>query len=103
MIILRNPLSFYELIVRHHLKLPTSPSDAQRVRKASCKPSSFWGEFDFTDSDEKRLGEHLSTIYDGKITAPFISNFALRFLRIAQRNSIPEEEVVAKKGNVEYE
>ena len=87
------PPSFYELITQHHLKLPTSLSGARRVQKASCSPSSFWGEFDFTDSDERKLREHLSTIYDGRITAPFISNFALRFLRISQENSMFENEV----------
>lgn len=84
---LTNPLSFYDLIALHHLELPTSLSEARKVQKESCKPSSFW-EFDFTDSDEKKLREHLERIYEGKITAPFISNFALRFLRISQRNSI---------------
>ncbi|MBP1309079.1 hypothetical protein JOD82_002099 [Paenibacillus sp. 1182] len=90
MSIVTKPLSFYDLITLHHLKLPTSLSDARRVQKESCYPSSFWGEFDFTDSDERKLREHLSTIYDGKITATFISNFALRFLNISQRNNIIE-------------
>lgn len=97
MTIVTNPLSFYELITRHHLKLPTSLSDARRVQKASCNPSSFWGEFDFTDSDQRQLREHLSTIYDGKITAPFISNFALRFLSIAQMDSILEEDTTTNE------
>ncbi|AKA44342.1 hypothetical protein [Paenibacillus polymyxa] len=83
-------LSFYDLITLHNLKLPTSLSDARKVQKESCYPSSFWGAFDFTDSDERKLREHLSTIYVGKITDTFISNFALRFLRISQKNSIFE-------------
>ncbi|WP_438495465.1 hypothetical protein [Paenibacillus sp. IHBB 3054] len=85
--IITNPLSFYELITRHHLKLPTSLSDARRVQKASCNPSSFWGEFDFTDSDERKLRMHLESIYEGEIKANFIPNFALRFLNISQSNS----------------
>ncbi|MDF1494977.1 hypothetical protein [Caproiciproducens sp. CPB-2] len=89
--ILTNRLSFYELIERQHLRLPTSLCDARKVQKASCKPSSFWGEFDFTDSDERKLRKHLESLYDGRINTPFVSNFALRFLRIAQTNSTLEE------------
>lgn len=85
---LRIPLSFFELIERHSLTLPTSLSDARRIQKASCNASSFWGEFDFTDSDERKLRVHLENIYEGGIKTSFISNFALRFLNISQSNSL---------------
>ncbi|MFD2114358.1 hypothetical protein ACFSTH_00760 [Paenibacillus yanchengensis] len=84
--ILTNPLSFYDLIERHQLALPTCLSEARKLQKESCKPSSSWGEFDFTDSDERRLRVHLQNIYDGEIKNSFISNFALRFLNMSQPN-----------------
>ncbi|WP_312648617.1 hypothetical protein [Aminipila sp.] len=91
MIIVRNAPSFYDLITEQHLQLPTTLTGARRVaRWGSCRPTSYW-QYDFTGLDEEKLGKHLSTIYEGNITATFVSNFAVRFLNLAQKNL--EEEL----------
>lgn len=94
MIILRNPPTFYELIERHNLKLPTILTEVRRiVRYGSCRPSSYWGEYEFTEKDEKELRKYLlgKEMYTGEITHPFVVNFALRFLNMEEIEARTDE------------
>lgn len=74
--------TFYTLLAHHGLEIPTTLEGVTKVQKTRSNSSSKWGAFDFTAADEQQLRAHLEGIYQGRITAPFLSNFVWRFLKL---------------------
>ncbi|MNO23270.1 hypothetical protein D3C76_130700 [compost metagenome] len=85
--IISNPCSFFELIARHNLSLPTSFEVAHKIQtEFSSRPNFYFGVYDFTDDDQSKLHKLLDTLYkESEVYQDFVPRFATRFLNYCQQ------------------